>query len=148
MPFVVSIDDAQRQYPKYKFVSTLTPSEQKASFHVQNEQGQDLCLKIISPDYAIERLSREILALQSLSHPNVVKFVEYTYSVKPDGLQHFIVEEFIKGTDLTEILQINNWQTMQILRFFTEVLDGLSALDDKNIVHRDLKPSNIRVRRK
>jgi serine/threonine protein kinase len=73
--------------------------------------------------------------------------VEYTHSIKPGGERHFIVEEFVPGTDLSALLKPEQqWSLDQTSRFFAELCDGLSALEKLNIVHRDLKPSNIRVR--
>ena len=147
MPFVMPIDQAQSLFPEFQFVSPLTPSEQKAAFHVINQEGIDLCLKIIAPDYDLGRLQREIIALQSLSHPNIVRLIEYTFSSKRDQQRHYIVEEFIEGSDLYDLLDANNpWTLETSAKFFAQLFDGLNALDVKKLVHRDLKPKNIRVR--
>ena len=53
MPFQVPLDDAKNLFPQYEFVSALTPSAQKSAFHVKDEDGLDLCLKIVSPDYDV-----------------------------------------------------------------------------------------------
>jgi serine/threonine protein kinase len=147
VPYIVQIEDAAAAHPEYSFVAALTPSEQKAAFHVRDADGNDLCLKIIAPSYHVDRLQREVQALQSISHPNVVRLVEYTFSSRPGSLRHFIVEEFIPGGDLSEKLVAGEqWERQQASDFFALLFDGLAALDKKNIVHRDLKPSNIRVR--
>lgn len=147
MPFDVPLERAQIDYPEYTFICALTPSEQKAAFHVKDALGQDLCLKIIAPNYSIDRLNREIIALQSISHPNVVRFKEYTFSSKEGQQRHYFVEEFVAGKDLGDDLQPGQqWSRSDASAFFAALCDGLSALKDLNIVHRDLKPSNIRVR--
>jgi len=147
MPFVVPIEEARAQYGEFEFISALPPSEQKAVFHVRDEGGQDLCLKIIAPDYSIDRLEREILALQSLSHPNVVRLKEYTFTTKRGHHRHYMIEEFIHGTDLSDQLRPSqNWPRPRCSEFFAALCDGLSALGSIRVVHRDLKPSNIRVR--
>jgi serine/threonine-protein kinase len=147
MPYVVRIEDAAAAYPEYRFVTPLTASEQKAAFHVKDADGNDLCLKIIAPDYRVDRLEREIRALQLIAHPNVVRLVEYTFSSRPGSLRHFMVEDFVHGTDLSaRLVAGEQWERQQAADFFAALFDGLSALDQKNIVHRDLKPSNIRVR--
>lgn len=147
MPFNIPIDQARNDYLEYTFLSPLTPSEQKAAFHVRDTQGQDLCLKIIAPNYNIDRLDREIMALQSISHPNVVRLIEYTRSSKPGQQKHYIVEEFVPGKDLGDILHPGQqWSRSDASVLFAALFDGLAALNDLNIVHRDLKPSNIRVR--
>jgi serine/threonine protein kinase len=148
MPFIIPIDQAQKLFPEFTFVSPLTPGEQKAAFHVRDHRGNDLCLKIISPDYDLGRLQREIIALQSLSHPNIVSLIEYTFSSKLGFQRHYIVEEFIDGCDLYDLLLPGHqWKIDITASFFAKLFDGLNALNAKNLVHRDLKPKNIRVRR-
>jgi len=65
MPFVVPMSTAQTVFPEYTFVEALTPSEQKCAFHVRDAQGNELCLKIIAPNYSLDRLEREITALHT-----------------------------------------------------------------------------------
>ncbi|MFO1046051.1 MAG: serine/threonine-protein kinase [Planctomycetaceae bacterium] len=145
MVFAVDIDDARSRFPEYEFVTVLTPSEQKAAFHVRDQSGQDLCLKIVSPSYTGERLQREIFAMQQISHPNIVSLKEYTYSSTPASLRHFLVEEFIQGRDLADELK-GKWARPRIASVFALLMDGLAQLNSKGIVHRDLKPTNIRLR--
>lgn len=147
MAFEVSIETARAEFPDYEFVSALTPSAQKAAFRVVDADGNTLCLKIISPDYTMARLQREIQALQSINHPNVVKLKEYTFSSKPGEHRHYLIEEFVDGADLSEALRPGEpWPLDKAARFFASLADGLAALDNVGIVHRDLKPHNIRVR--
>lgn len=145
--FTIPLAQAAAMFTEYTFVRALTPSAQKAAFHVRDAQGRDLCLKIISPGYERDRLDREILALQSLNHANVVKLVEYTFSSKAGQQRHYLVEEFIDGQDLKDMLVPGQpWTTANAATTFAAICDGLSALKSKDIVHRDLKPENIRVR--
>ena len=101
MPYTVDIKDAETMFPDYTFIRALTPSEQKAAFHVKDKAGADFCLKLIAPNYERDRLDREILALQTINHPNVVRLIEYTFSSKPGQQRHYIVEEFIEGRRFT-----------------------------------------------
>lgn len=146
MPFDVPIADAQAQFPQYTFVGPLTPSEQKAAFHVRDRDGRDLCLKIIAPSYDVARIGREIQAMQALQHPNVVRLVEYTFSATNSRTTHFIVEEFIEGQDLSAHLNGVAWPRSRTSQLFSALADGLAAIAANDLVHRDLKPSNIRVR--
>jgi serine/threonine protein kinase len=147
MPYIVPIDEARASYPQFQFIQALTPSAQKAAFHVRDEQGVDLCLKLIAPHYGRDRLDREILALQSITHPNVVKLKAYVFSSTNGEQKHYIVEDYISGTDLSERLRPGEgWAPEFASVFFEDLCRGLSALATKSIVHRDLKPSNIRVR--
>jgi serine/threonine protein kinase len=146
MAYVVPMADAQAQFQRYTFVTPLTPSEQKAAFHVRNAAGRNLCLKIINPTYDVARIGREILAMQALQHPNVVRLVEYTFTASAGRTTHFIIEEFVEGQDLSARLTGAAWQRPQVSRFFAALADGLAAIETADLVHRDLKPSNIRVR--
>jgi serine/threonine-protein kinase len=147
MPYTVDLNTAAAMFPEYSFIRPLTPSEQKAAFHVKDKGGADLCLKLIAPNFERDRLDREIQALQSIDSANVVKLVEYTFSSKPGSWRHYMIEEFIDGQDLQDILIAGKpWSVNAVAKFFAEVCDGLTALREKEIVHRDLKPANIRVR--
>ena len=145
MPYLVPIDQAQQDYPEYNFVTALTPSEQKAAFHVKDGDGNDLCLKIIAPTFNLDRLQREIVALQAISHPNVVALREYTFSTAQGRQRHFLVEDFVAGNDLTQELDAEPMGLDRAQALFSALADGLAALRVANVVHRDLKPSNIRV---
>lgn len=147
MTYTVDMSAAIAKFPEYTFVCPLTPSEQKAAFHVKDAAGADLCLKLIAPHYERDRLDREIQAMQSINNPNVVKLVEYTFSSKPGDLRHYTVEEFVEGQDLQALLTFGTaWPTKRVAEFFSGICDGLTALREREIVHRDLKPANIRVR--
>lgn len=145
MTFTVDISDAKKAFPDYDFIKPLTPSAQKAAFHVRDKDGRDLCLKIISPNYGSDRLHREIAAMQQISHPNVVRLLEYTFSSTPGSLKHFLVEEFVEGDDLQAQLAAA-WDRARAARVFAALMDGLEQLNTHSIVHRDLKPTNIRLR--
>ena len=147
MPFTVSIDEVRANFPEYKIIGPLTPSEQKAAFQVVDKDGNELCLKIIAPSHSMDRLYREILAMQSISHPNIVRLKEYTFSSTGQQLRHYIIEEFVPGQDLSGKLGDGIiWPLPSVCDFFSRLSDGLTALENVNVVHRDLKPSNIRVR--
>lgn len=144
--YLIPLDQAQAEFPEYTFLKALTPSAQKAAFHVQDSNGFDLCLKLIAPDYRMDRLQREIRALLTLDHPNVVKLKEYTFTETATGHRHYLVEEFVPGHDLEELLLADiPWERATAARVFAQLMDGLSALDAKSIVHRDLAPRNVRI---
>lgn len=146
MAFIVPIEDAKGQFPDYEFVCALTPSAQKSAFHVRRG-GVDYCLKIIAPNQALDRVQREVLAMQALDHPNVVKVLEYEYRARAGHARHYMVEEFVAGDDLAAHLTPGQgWDTNKVVDIFAPLCDGLVALEDNNIVHRDLKPSNVRIR--
>ncbi len=147
MPYIVPLDKVKTDFPQYEVVSALTPSEQKAAFHVRDNEGIDYCLKLISPKYGIDRLNREILALQSINHPNVARLVEYTFSSTKEEQRHYMIEEFIEGDDLaSEYAAGKPWEIKRSIDVINGICEGLAQIHGINVVHRDLKPSNIRLR--
>jgi eukaryotic-like serine/threonine-protein kinase len=147
MPFIIPIDQAKADFPEYTFVAPLTPSEQKCAFHVRDKAGEDLCLKIIAPSFRMDRLQREILALQAISHRNVVKLREYTFSTSQGKQRHYLIEEFVAGQDLSSYIRPGiPMELTRAIPLFKGIADGLAALLSAGVVHRDLKPNNIRVR--
>lgn len=146
MPFSVPLDEAAKRFPQYTFVRALTPSEQKCAFHVMDQDGTDLCLKIVSPDYDVGRLGREVDAMLAINHPNVVEFIEYQFSYPKKGdSSHYLIENFIPGTDLSDHFTGKPWSLSGTFDFFRPLFDGLAELKKHSLVHRDLKPTNIRV---
>lgn len=145
--FQVAIESAQALYPDYNFITALRPSAQKAAFHVEDSSGRALCFKIISPSCSVERVSREIEALMTIQHRNVVKLAGYLRELKPGRSDHYMIEEFIEGIDLEQELSDNRrWSGSYISDFFSQLCDGLAELHRHKIVHRDLKPANILMR--
>jgi serine/threonine-protein kinase len=147
MVYDVPQADAERDYPEYKFLQRLTPSAQKAAFQVRDAAGKHFCLKLISPTCNLDRVNREIVVLQSIDHPNVVRMVAYENVTRSGMQRHCIVEEFVNGADLeSKLIAGTKWARSGAAKFFASLLDGLEALRKINVVHRDLKPNNIRVR--
>ena len=67
------------------------------------------------------------------------------YNVCEENGQLTIIEEFISGTSLQEIIDTNALSVDLIIRFMSELCDILGRLHSLNppIIHRDIKPSNI-----
>lgn len=147
MAYILPIEEAQRRYPEYEFIGALTPSAQKAAFHVKDKAtGLDLCLKDINPESDLVYINREIQALTRLAHRNVARLYRNLDESGPDGRRHCIIEHFIPGEDLDARMPDGvKWPLPEVASFFSEVFDGLEHLATHSLVHRDLKPSNIRV---
>ena len=93
------------------------------------------------PDF-IERFRHEAQAAAMLSHPNIVD----VYDVGVDGDIHYIVMEFVEGTDLKSI--INREAPLAVPRavgLAEQIARGLHAAHRAGMVHRDVKPQNIIV---
>ena len=109
--------------------------------------GRDVAIKILPAAFAAdpERLSRfeqEARAAAALSHPNIA----VVYDVGFDGNTHYIVQEFLSGASLRDVLTKERSKSLrECATLAAEVADALAAAHRAGIVHRDVKPENIIV---
>jgi serine/threonine-protein kinase len=94
-----------------------------------------------SPDF-VERFRREALTAAGLVHPNIAQV--YDYGV--DGGAHFIVMEYVAGTDLARLLRDHGRiAPAAAVDIAEQVCAALAAAHHAGVVHRDIKPSNVIV---
>ncbi len=107
-----------------------------------------VAIKILHSHYAtdrdfLDRFQHEAQAAALLNHPNVVN----VYDVGQDGATHYIVMEYVEGTNLKTL--INREGPLPIARAVTiaiAIAQGLAAAHKFGLIHRDIKPQNIMVR--
>lgn len=104
-----------------------------------------VAVKILKDEFAesdefLRRFKNESKAISLLSHPNIVKVFDVSFSEKVN----YIVMEYIDGITLKEYIQQKNilpWK--DAVHFITQILRALQHAHDRGIVHRDIKPQNI-----
>ena len=106
-------------------------------------------LKVVSLDrrkqaIVVERFMREAKVLSTLSHPNIVKFVEYGLAY--DQTVPYFVMAYIEGKNLRYYIRgegvLDIRQKVGLLRDIASALEAIHALQ---LCHRDIKPDNIIV---
>ncbi|HEU4596717.1 MAG TPA: serine/threonine-protein kinase [Pyrinomonadaceae bacterium] len=96
----------------------------------------------------VRRFEQEAFAASRLNHPNIITIFEITHA---DGA-HFIVQEFVEGRTLRELLtdpQAKKPRRLGVertLEIATQIAAALKAAHIAWIIHRDIKPENIMVR--
>ena len=88
---------------------------------------------------ARERFEREAKAISSLNHPNICQLYDVG---EQDGVS-YLVMEFLEGETLSERLRKGPLPLDQLLRYGTEICEGLEKAHRSGVMHRDLKPGNI-----
>ena len=87
----------------------------------------------------------EILALASVSHPNVVTVLDAGY-VEHDGERRaYLAMPLLEGEDLGEHRGERRHARDVVISYMLQAIRGVAALHEAGLVHRDIKPSNLFV---
>ena len=97
--------------------------------------------KLLGNALATKRFRREVLALASLNHPNVVRLFDCTQ--QKDKV--FYTMELVDGNTLSSKLVDGPLDVREAVRLASSLADGLQAVHKKGLLHRDIKPANIMV---
>ncbi len=93
----------------------------------------------------LKLFEREADILKQLSHPRIPKYRDY-FAIEDNHNWFALVEEYIPGTSLKQLIEIKQRFTEEELRkIATDVLEILCYLHTLNplVIHRDIKPSNL-----
>ena len=107
--------------------------------------GQAVAVKVMHPHLTrdrgfAQRFRREALIAGRLSHPGVVRVMDYG----SEGPLFFLVMELLSGEDLFDVLRRHRRLDAAVARrVIIEVCDALVEPHAQGIVHRDLKPENV-----
>ena len=108
--------------------------------------GRESAVKVLplhktTPE-AIENFRREIRAQAQLDHHNLVR----AFDAGEDGNVHYLVVEYVPGTDLRRLVRSKGKLTVQqAANIIKQSAEGLSHAHDCDLIHRDIKPGNILV---
>lgn len=113
----------------------------------QDLDGMIVALKVLFPEVAndpvaSQRFKNEIFASYDVFHKNVVRAYDY---IQQGSLVAYTME-FIKGGDLSVIMEQGKVEVDKFLEYAVQISDGVNAIHEAGIIHRDLKPENIMLR--
>ncbi len=104
-----------------------------------------VALKVLAPNLvktndALKRFHREVEAAAKLRHPNVVATDDADES---KGI-HFLVMEYVDGSDLSEYVRKNGpLSVTQAIHYILQAAHGLEFAHKQGVIHRDIKPANL-----
>jgi serine/threonine-protein kinase len=108
-----------------------------------------VAIKVIAPELieserARKLFQREVLALTSLSHPNIA----IAHDADEIGGQLFLVMEYVAGKSLEDVVATEGPQPIGIAcEMMRQACSALQYAHERGVVHRDIKPANLLVMR-
>jgi serine/threonine protein kinase len=98
----------------------------------------------VAPHHAYEQLRTEARLLAQLSHPHIVRVLDF----EEDPAQPYLVLEMIEGPSLSELIRQSGRLSLErTCEVIGQTADGLAAVWELGAVHRDVKPGNILLTR-
>lgn len=133
-------------HPRYKLIGVVETGGMGTVYKAEHQIMKRLvALKIVNPSLLSspqmrDRFFKEIGAAARLTHPNIVQ----AYDAERLGESHFLVMEFVEGTNLHELVRRNG--RLPVGRACDYVRQAAAALQyafEQGILHRDVKPHNL-----
>ena len=92
-------------------------------------------------------IEQELRSIHKLDrHPNVVRYQGITYQQKHGRINLYVLEEYVRGSNLSFHLSENIAVEMDLLRHYAAgVLAALEFMHARNFVHRDLRDTSVFV---
>lgn len=90
----------------------------------------------------VRRFREERQTLAQLDHPHIARLLDG--GVTPDG-RPYLVMEYVEGLPIDVYCDRRRLSTVDRLKLFRLVCEGVHAAHQSLVIHRDLKPSNILV---
>jgi len=115
--------------------------------------GRRVAVKVLRPSLTtnpdlISRFRNEARSIANLQHPNIVSV--YDVGEQTDAARstttHYMVMEFVEGTDLKRIIKDNGaLQVDRMMALAIQICAGIGYANRAGIVHADMKPQNVLV---
>jgi serine/threonine protein kinase len=108
--------------------------------------GRVVAIKVLpivrSTPEAIVNFVREIRAQAQLDHEHLVR----AYDAGHDGNVHFLVTEYVPGTDLRRLIRSQGRLNINLAAsIISQAARGLDHAHARGLIHRDVKPGNLLV---
>jgi eukaryotic-like serine/threonine-protein kinase len=132
---------------QYRIVDSLGQGGMGQVFKAHDSKtGHIVAVKVLPLDKstpeAIANFTREIRTLASLDHPRLVAAL----AGERDGKVHFLVTEYVPGTDLRKLVRREGPLGMTAAaNIIYQVAEGLQYAHGQGMIHRDVKPGNVLV---
>lgn len=132
------------EYNRLTNLRQIQGGGQKEVYIAEHPEKGTVVYKLIHPKSdSLERTKRETRAVSLLKSPNIPEIYFHNCD-ENNPSQIWIIEEFINGKNLKELIDLGHSFTIQeICKFLKSLLDISVLSENNNLVHRDIKPQNV-----
>jgi serine/threonine protein kinase len=97
---------------------------------------------LLSNPVVLKRFEQEYNVARQITHPNIVKALDFGR----EGDVHFLVMEYVEGESLGQKIERDGrMEEKEAIRIMTLVAQGLQKAHKQGMIHRDIKPDNIMI---
>ncbi len=145
-PPVDTLPPGLADHPDYEIKQELGRGGMGVVYLAHNKlMGRDEVLKVMSRHLLerpgiFDRFLREIRAVATLRHPNIVT----AYHATRVGERIMFAMEYVEGLDLAQMVKTKGpMRVTYACNFIYQAALGLQHAHEKGMVHRDIKPGNM-----
>ncbi|MFO0965524.1 MAG: serine/threonine-protein kinase [Gemmataceae bacterium] len=142
--------NGQRRFGRFELIEAVGSGSFGTVFEARDtELDRIVAIKVPRSDRMTktpgeaERFLREARSVAQFNHQSIVSIHDVG---ELDGAP-YLVEDFVRGITLTDLLTGERLQPRQIAEIVAQVADALQYAHDRGVIHRDIKPSNIMLER-
>ena len=101
--------------------------------------------RVFDEDELFEHLEREASALARISHPNIVRLIQFAdYGDPPYLVMEYVSDGRTLQAELADLVKWNQeMDTEAAWHILSQVLNGIEAAHEEGVLHLDLSPQNI-----
>ncbi len=108
--------------------------------------GRQVAIKVLRDELldrevALERFWRESKIISELTHPNIVRLIDFGQDRERDLL--YLAMELVDGFNLGDLLERGRLRIAMALEIVYQVCGALTEPHARDVIHRDLKPDNL-----
>ena len=133
----------------YEIISALGAGGMGEVYRARDTRlGREIAIKVLPPEFSADpvrkqRFEREARTISGLNHPNICVL----HDVGSQNGVEYLVMELVEGETLGDRLQRGPLPLAEVIKYGSQIAEGLDRAHRSGVVHRDLKPGNIMLTR-
>src|SRR5215470_8823654 len=131
----------------YRMLSVLAESPHGRTYRAEGPTGvvalKELVFALVPTAEQLDAFEREAKVLESISHPQVPRFVESFREGEGPALRLYLAQELVEGEPLSQRLRSGAIDEAEARVIARQLLRILRYLHEHGIIHRDVKPANV-----